>query len=67
LVLYKTVNGVRSSLNLIGRNGGYGVKTAMSANQWHTLRVEFAGTASTSSPTGLWSKADSITAFSRFT
>jgi hypothetical protein len=43
VVLYKTVNGVRSSLNLVGQKGGYGVKAAVPANQWHTLRVEFAG------------------------
>jgi 3-keto-disaccharide hydrolase len=43
VVLYKTVNGVRSSLDLVGKKGGYGVKTAVPANQWHTLRVEFAG------------------------
>jgi hypothetical protein len=43
VVLYKTVNGARSSLNLVGQKGGYGVKTAVPANQWHTLRVEFAG------------------------
>lgn len=43
VVLYKTVNGVRSSLNLVGQKGGYGIKTAVPANQWHTLRVEFAG------------------------
>lgn len=43
VVLYKTVNGVRSSLDLIGQKGGYGVKTAVPANRWHTLRVEFAG------------------------
>jgi hypothetical protein len=43
VVLYKTVNGVRSSLNLVGQQGGYGVKTPVPANQWHTLRVEFAG------------------------
>jgi hypothetical protein len=43
VVLYKTVNGVRSSLDLVGQKGGYGVKTAVPANQWHTLRVEFAG------------------------
>jgi hypothetical protein len=43
VVLYKTVNGVRSSLDLLGQKGGYGVKTAVPANQWHTLRVEFAG------------------------
>jgi hypothetical protein len=43
VVLYKTVNGVRSSLDLVGQKGGYGVKTPVPANQWHTLRVEFAG------------------------
>jgi len=43
VVLYKTANGVRSSLDLVGQKGGYGVKTAVPANQWHTLRVEFAG------------------------
>jgi hypothetical protein len=44
VVLYKTVNGVRSSLDLAGQKGGYGVKTAVPAKQWHSLRVEFAGT-----------------------
>ena len=44
VVLYKTVNGVRSSLDIVGRRGGYGVNTTVAANQWHTLRVEFAGT-----------------------
>jgi hypothetical protein len=43
VVLYKTVNGVRSSLDIVGRKGGYGTKVAVPANQWHTLRVEFAG------------------------
>src|SRR5262245_21833238 len=43
VVLYKTMNGVRSSLNLVGQTGGYGVKTAVPVKQWHTLRVEFAG------------------------
>ena len=43
VVLYKTVNGVRSPLDLVGKKGGYGVKTAVPANQWHTLRLEFAG------------------------
>ena len=43
VVLYKAVNGVRSSLDLVGQKGGYGAMTAVSANQWHTLRVEFAG------------------------
>ena len=43
VVLYKTVNGARSSLDLVGKKGGYGVKTPVPANQWHTLRVEFEG------------------------
>jgi len=43
VVLYKTVNGVRSSLDLVGQKGGYGVRTAVPAHQWHTLRVEFVG------------------------
>jgi hypothetical protein len=43
VVLYKTVNGGRSSLDIVGRKGGYGVKIAVPANQWHTLRVEFVG------------------------
>ena len=44
VVLYKTVNGVRNSLDIVGRKGGYGVKVPVPANQWHTLRVDFAGT-----------------------
>src|SRR5213079_1090792 len=43
VVLYKTVNGKRSSLDIIGRKGGYGVKETVASGQWHTLRVEFAG------------------------
>jgi hypothetical protein len=82
VVLYKTVNGVRSSLDLVGQKGGYGVKTAVPANQWHTLRVEFVGarfnvvfngkplfavedaTFPQAGMVGLWTKADSVTAFS---
>jgi len=82
VVLYKTVNGVRSSLDLVGQKGGYGVKTAVRANQWHTLRVEFVGarfnvvfngkplfavedaTFPQAGMVGLWTKADSVTAFS---
>jgi len=82
VVLYKTVNGTRSSLDLIGQKGGYGVKTAVASNQWHTLRVEFTGprfmvsfngksllevedkTFPDGGMIGLWTKADSITAFS---
>jgi hypothetical protein len=85
VVLYKTVNGVRSPLDLVGQKGGYGVKTAVPANQWHSLRVEFAGTRFNvvfngkplfavedatflqAGMIGLWSKADSITAFSGLT
>jgi hypothetical protein len=44
VVLYKTVNGVRRSLDIVGREGGYGVKIAVPADQWHSLRVEFSGT-----------------------
>jgi hypothetical protein len=44
VVLYKTVNGVRNSLDIVGRKGGYGVKVPVPANQWHTLRVDFVGT-----------------------
>lgn len=43
VVLYKTVDGTRSPLDIVGRKGGYGVKAAVPANQWHTLRVDFAG------------------------
>jgi len=84
VVLYKTVNGVRNSLDIVGRRGGYGVKTAVPANQWHALRVEFAGVrfkvifndkalfevedATFAAPgmVGLWTKADSVTAFNAF-
>jgi hypothetical protein len=41
VVLYKTVAGKRSSLDIVGRKGGYGVKEKVAPAQWHTLRVEF--------------------------
>jgi hypothetical protein len=84
VVLYKTVKGVRSSLDIVGRRGGYGVEEAVSANQWHTLRVEFVGarfkvifndkplfevedsTFAEPGMVGLWTKADSVTAFDAF-
>lgn len=84
VVLYKTLNGTRSSLDIVGQKGGYGVKVAVPANQWHTLRVEFAGprfkvsfngqplfevedsTFAAAGMVGLWTKADSVTAFSEF-
>src|SRR5215216_3729780 len=43
VVLYKTVNGVRSSLDIVGRKGGYGIAASVPANRWHGLRVEFNG------------------------
>ena len=44
VVLYKAVAGKRSSLDIVGRKGGYGVKVPVAAGTWHTLRVEFVGT-----------------------
>jgi hypothetical protein len=43
VVLYKTVNGVRSPLDIVGRKGGYGINIAVPANTWHSLRVDFKG------------------------
>lgn len=43
VVLYKTVNGKRSSLPVKGRMFGYGVDTDVPQNRWSTLRVDFAG------------------------
>ena len=40
-VLYKTVNGLRSALDIVGRKGGYGVSVPVPANTWHTLRIDF--------------------------
>ena len=41
VVLYKTVNGVRSPLDIVGRKGGYGVNAAVASNTWHSLRIDF--------------------------
>jgi hypothetical protein len=41
VVLYKTVGGRRSSLDIIGRKGGYGISIAVPANVWHRLRIDF--------------------------
>jgi hypothetical protein len=41
VVLYKTVDGVRSALDIVGRKGGYGVEERVLANTWHSLRVDF--------------------------
>src|SRR5882762_492401 len=43
-VLYKTVDGVRSALDIVGREGGYGVSVPVPANTWHSLRIDFAAT-----------------------
>src|SRR6202049_4623485 len=43
VVLYKTVNGTRSALDIVGRKGGYGVDVPVPADQWHGLRVDFGG------------------------
>src|SRR3954451_19722425 len=42
-VLYKTVNGRRSPLDIVGRKAGYGVSVPVPANTWHSLRVDFKG------------------------
>src|SRR5437763_4442148 len=44
VVLYKTVNGVRSPIDIVGRKGGYGTNVKVPANIWHSLRVDFTGT-----------------------
>ena len=41
VVLYKTVDGRRSALDIIGRKGGYGVSIAVPADVWHHLRIDF--------------------------
>src|SRR6184192_4503567 len=43
VVLYKTVNGKRSSLPVKGRMFGYGVDAKIPSGKWTTLRVDFAG------------------------
>jgi hypothetical protein len=43
VVLYKTVNGKRSSLPVKGRMFGYGVDVDVPQNKWSTLRVDFEG------------------------
>ena len=43
VVLYKTVDGKRSSLSVKGRTFGYGVDAKVPKAKWSTLRVEFRG------------------------
>jgi hypothetical protein len=51
-VLYKTVNGSRSPLDIVGRKGGYGVSVPVPANIWHSLRIDFKGSRFTASFNG---------------
>jgi hypothetical protein len=43
VVLYKTVNGVRRPLDIVGRTGGYGVNASVPSDRWLGLRVDFTG------------------------
>jgi hypothetical protein len=43
VVLYKTVKGVRSPLDIVGRHGGYGVDVPVPSSEWLHLRVDFKG------------------------
>ena len=43
VVLYKTIKGLRTPLDIAGRKGGYGMKVPVPSGQWHTLRCDFAG------------------------
>jgi hypothetical protein len=42
-VLYKTVDGVRRAIDIVGRKGGYGVSVSVPADIWHSLRIDFKG------------------------
>jgi hypothetical protein len=41
VVLYKTFDGVRGALDIVGRKGGYGVGIPVPSDIWHSLRVDF--------------------------
>jgi hypothetical protein len=41
IVLYKTVDGVRSPLDIVGRKGGYGTDVKVPSGTWHSLRIDF--------------------------
>ena len=43
VVLYKMEKGKRTSLEILGRKGGYGVEHIINQNQWQSLRIEFVG------------------------
>lgn len=42
VVLYKVEKGKRSALDIVGREGGYGVDVPVPLGQWQVLRIEFA-------------------------
>lgn len=41
VTVYKTVAGRRTALDIVGRQGSYGVGEKVATARWHTLRVEF--------------------------
>jgi hypothetical protein len=41
VVLYKTVNGIRSPLDVVGRKGDYGANVKVPADVWRSLRIDF--------------------------
>ena len=43
VVLYKTVTGVRSPIDIVGRKGGYGVNVRVPSDEWLDLSVQFSG------------------------
>jgi hypothetical protein len=43
VVMYKLHKGRRSSIDIVGRKGGYGVKVEVPRGEWSTLKVTFAG------------------------
>ena len=43
VVLYKTVQGRRRSLDIVGRSGGYGIAAPVPSGRWLSLRVDFKG------------------------
>jgi hypothetical protein len=67
VVLYKVENGVRASIAPKGLpSRAYGVKHQVPSGRWNVLKVVFKGDTS-AGKTGLWTKADSQTWFSKFT
>jgi hypothetical protein len=43
VVMYKLHKGRRSSIDIVGRKGGYGVKVKVPRGEWGTLKATFAG------------------------